>query len=326
MSNILNWDLEELSRAGSRGIVGVGLEAASRTAGRCALLHADVGSRFNIEKFKESGNVCLNVGIAEQSMIDIAAGFAHEGINVFAASYAPFLIGRAFDQIKAAIGEMSLAIKLIGAPSGLSSGDLGNLSICIDDIAMLRTIPNLEIVSPADGLEAVKCIQAAMEVNRPIYIRITGGKQLTPVYSGDYSFTIGKAVLLREGERLLVISTGSVTAQVLEAVEKLSIEGESIAVLNMHTVKPLDTQALDRYLAFKTFVTVEEHSVFGGLGSAVAEYLAERRESPTLVRLGVQDKYFAANHYESLLDEAGLSAGKIYQKLKRLLIDVNMKR
>lgn len=276
MTNVAISKFEELAKLGSRKVVGLGLEEAYKINQEMIFLYADVGTRFHLEELKEKGNLCLNIGIAEQDMIGIAAGMAHEGIVVFAASYAPFIIGRAFDQIKAAVGEMNLPIKLIGAPSGLSSGDLGNLSTCIDDIALMRTIPNLKIVSPADCLEAVKCIQAAAEIQCPIYIRITGGKYLTPIYQKDYLFVLGKAVSLRHGEKLLVISTGAVAAQVLEAVDRLREKGKKVAVLNMHTIKPLDTQTLDSYLSFETFVTVEEHNIYGGLGSAIAEYLAAR--------------------------------------------------
>lgn len=321
MADIAISNFKELAKLGSRKIIGLGLEAAYKINQKMVFLYADVGSRFNLEQFKERGNLCLNVGIAEQDMIGIAAGMAHEGIVVFAASYAPFIIGRAFDQIKAAIGEMNLPIKLIGAPSGLSSGDLGNLSTCIDDIAMMRTIPNLVIVSPADCLEAVKCIQTAAETQYPMYIRITGGKYLTPIYQEDYLFVLGKAVPLRHGEKLLVISTGAVTAQVLEAVDRLREKGKKVAVLNMHTIKPLDTQTLDSYLSFETFVTVEEHNIYGGLGSAIAEYLAAKKNSPILYQLGIADCYFAADHYENLLEEAGLSSDRIYQTLTDLLGD-----
>jgi len=183
---------------------------------------------------------------------------------------------------------------------------------------MLRTIPNLTIVSPADGLKAVKCIQAAAETEGAVYIRITGGKTLAPIYREDDPFAFGRAVPLRAGERILVISTGAVTANVLAAADRFEAEGRKIAVLNMHTVKPLDTAALAPYLDFEAFVTVEEHSLSGGLGGVVSEYLAAKGNHPALHSLGIGDRYFAADSYENLLDEAGLSAEKIYQAIARL--------
>lgn len=299
-------------------MIGFGIERAYDNTSQIVVLYADVGERFNLCGFRRKGGVCFEIGIAEQNMIGVAAGLAHEGSIPFAITYAPFITGRVFDQIKANVGEMKLPIKLIGATSGLSGGDLGPLLMCTEDVALMRTIPNLIVASPADGLEIVKCIQAAAKDPRPVYIRITGGKRLPPVYREDYPFEFGRAVRLREGERILVVSTGAVTAQVLEAADRLEAEGHPAAVLNMHTVKPLDTQALDRYLNFDVFVTVEEHSVYGGLGGAVAEYLATKRIRPALVRLGIADRYFAADHYENLLEEAGLSAQRIYKTLASL--------
>lgn len=303
----------------SRKIVGLALEKAYERNPDLVVCYADVGKRFNLDGFQKKGGRCIDTGIAEQSMIGAAAGFAHEGLTAFAISYAPFSSGRVFDQIKAAVGEMRLPLKIIGAISGLTSGGLGPLATCFDDIALMRTIPGLIVVSPADCFEAVKCIEAAVEITSPVYIRLTGGKPVATVYHDDYSFSFGQAVPLWDGEKIAVISTGAVTSQALEAADRLSAEGTPVAVLNMHTVKPLDTAALSRYLEFKYFVTVEEHSIYGGLGGAVAEYLAGIPNGPILRRLGIEDKYFAADHYEKLLDAAGLSAGKIYCTLTELL-------
>lgn len=312
-------EIEEFGQYDSRKIVGVALERAYAHNPDLVVFYADVGRRFNLEGFQKKGGRCIDTGIAEQGMIGAAAGFAHECLTAFAISYAPFLAGRVFDQIKVNVGEMGLPLKLIGAISGLTSGGLGSLATCFDDIAMMRTIPGLIVVSPADCLEVVKCIEAAAETTLPVYIRLTGGKPVAPVYHEDYSFSLGRAVPLREGDRIAVISTGAVASQVLEAADRLSAEGNPVAVLNMHTVKPLDTAALSRYLDFEYFVTVEEHSIYGGVGSAIAEYLAEIPHGPNLCRLGIEDKYFAADHYEELLEAAGLSAKRIYCKLTALL-------
>lgn len=256
-------EIREFGKYDSRKIVGIGMERAYERNSSLVVFYADVGRRFHLDGFQKKGGLCIDTGIAEQSMIGAAAGFAHEGITSFVVSYAPFSVGRVFDQIKSNVGEMGLPLKIIGAISGLSGGGLGPLATCFDDIALMRTIPGLIVVSPVDCLETVKCIEAAAQMDLPIYIRLTGGKPVTPVYREDYSFELGKAVPLREGRRLLVISTGAVTAQVLEATDRLAAEGTEAAVLNMHTVKPLDTRTLDGYLDFETFVTVEEHSIYG---------------------------------------------------------------
>jgi len=312
-------EIEEFSKYDSRRIIGVGIERAYRRNSNLAVLYADVGRRFNLDGFRGKGGRCIDTGIAEQSMIGAAAGFAHEGIIPFVISYAPFVTGRIFDQIKLNVGEMGLPLKMIGAISGLCSGGLGPLSTCVDDIATMRTIPGLIVVSPADCLEAVKCIDAAVDTDMPVYIRMTGGKQVACVYHEDYPFSFGQAVPLREGKRIAVISTGAVVSQALKAADRLREEGSPVAVLNMHTVKPLDTKTLSQYLDFEVFVTIEEHSILGGLGSAVAEYLAGISGGPVLHRLGINDRYFPANHYDELLECTGLSAEKIYRKLSGLL-------
>ena len=300
----------------SRKIVGAALAKARELAPRLQVLYADVGKRFGLEELYQSG-CCLDTGIAEQNMISAAAGMAHEGMTTVAISYAPFISGRAYDQIRASAGEMGLPLIMVGSPSGLSAGGLGPLSVCVDDIAVLRAVPGLAIVSPADGVEAVKCMTSAVQYGGPVYIRMTR-KKMKPVYDRDYDFEIGRSVPLRDGERVLAVTTGAVTAAVLEAVDALAAEGHRVAVLNMHTVKPLDTQALERYLDFEMIVTVEEHSLYGGLGSAVAEFLAERADPPILKRMAIPDRYFAADHYEALLKQAGLNMEHIYEVLGTL--------
>ena len=317
MSDLFNEWSKTLGNIDSRKIVGKALAEAQKTTPHLQVLYADVGKRFGLEALHKT-DCCLDTGIAEQNMIGAAAGMSHEGLPTVVITYAPFLSGRAYDQIRANVGEMGLPLVLVGSPSGLSAGGLGPLSVCVDDIAILRAVPGLAIVSPADGVEAVKCFAAAVEYRRPVYIRMTG-KKMQPVYVKDYDFEIGKAVLLREGERVLVVTTGSITANVLQAVDKLAAEGHRVSVLNMHTVKPLDTEALEHYMDYEAIVTVEEHSVCGGLGSAVAEFLAERKKSPVLKRMAIPDRYFAADHYDELMERAGLNSEQVYWGISAFL-------
>lgn len=252
-------------------------------------------------------------------MVGVAAGMCHEGMMPVIISYAPFATGRIFDQIKANAGAMGLPIGIIGSAAGLSKGDLGPLLMCVDDIAMLRTIPDMFILTPADGIEIVRSIGAALATKKPFYIRLTGGRTLPPVHEAEFHFEIGKALELRSGSRVLLITSGAVTAQALRAADMLAEEGQKVAVLEMHTLKPLDIEAIDRYWGFDAFVTVEEHSIYGGLGSAVAEYLAQKGGGPVLKCLGTQDCYFGADLYENLLEKAGLSAKQLYRTIKALL-------
>lgn len=251
-------------------------------------------------------------------MIGVAAGMCHEGLSPVVITYAPFVTGRVFDQIKSAVGEMGLPLGLVGSNAGLSKGDLGALLMCTDDVALMRTIPGMTILSPADGVELVKSLTAAVLAGRPFYLRMTGGKTLPAVYAGDYDLVIGKAVPMRSGSRVLVIASGAVMTQVLSAADRMEREGCAVSVLNMHTVKPLDTDAIERYMDHDVIVTVEEHSVHGGLGSAVAEYLAPKPRHPALVSIGTPDSYYKADHYESLLLQAGLAAGPLYRTIRKL--------
>lgn len=310
--------IQSLEKIDSRKLVGLALALAQRHQPKLTVLYADVGKRFNMETFQQQGGVCIDTGIAEQNLIGVAAGMCHEGMIVVSISYGPFLSGRAFDQIRANAGEMALPLILIGSPSGLSAGGLGPLSSCIDDIALMRSIEGMTIISPADGLETIKCIHAVTMAHIPAYIRMTG-KLLPAVYYEDYDFQIGKAVLLRQGQRLAVIANGAATSRAILVADRLAADGIQIAVVNCHTISPLDTQMLDRFLGFETFITVEEHSAHGGLGSAVAEYLAQKPVHPRLVRLGTPNCYHIANHYDELLDWAGLSEQSLYLEIKRQL-------
>ena len=305
-----------LAQMDTRALVGLGLERARKTAPDLAVLYADVGKRFGLEGFRKAGGFCLDTGIAEQSMVGVSAGMCGEGVPTAVISYAPFLTGRAFDQIRANAGEMGIPLLLVGSPSGLSAGGLGPLSTCVDDIALMRTIPGLAIVSPADGIETVKCFAAAVNRRHPVYIRMTG-KRMAQVYRREYGFEIGRAVRLRRGRRVVAVTTGAVTARVLQAADRLAEEGCPVEVLNMHTVKPLDEDALQGYMGFEAMITVEEHNLCGGMGDAVAAYLAGQAAHPKLIRLGIEDRYDRADSYEALLEKAGLQAGQLYEEIKR---------
>ncbi len=308
-----------LAKMDARALVGLALSEALPENPNLVALYADVGRRFDLDHFT-AGGTALEIGIAEQNMIGVAAGLCHEGFAPVAISYAPFVTGRVFDQIRAGVGAMGLPIVLIGSASGLSKGDLGPLLMCVDDVAMMRAIPNMTVLSPADATEVVECIRSAIDAKRPAYIRLTGGGTLKCVYHRPYHFEIGRAVELRKGKKVVVIATGSIVSQVLEAVDRLPVKEEpAVAVINMHTMKPLDTEILDRHMDAEYFVTVEEHRCDGGLGSAVAEYLAQRKSHPKLISLGTSENYLNADRYEHLITIAGLAALPLYETLKRLL-------
>jgi transketolase len=265
-----------------------------------------------------------NIGIAEQNMVGVAAGLSKEGLNVFATTYATFATTRSCDQVRVNMGYMKLGIKLVGLTAGLSVGILGATHCSVEDIAIMRAIPNITILSPADCTETVKATIAAAKHPGPIYIRLTGGQPNIPVYKADYAFEIGKAVRLREGEDIAIVATGSMVHASLEAANLLSEQGISCRVVNMHTIKPLDESALLETLPFKLVVTVEEHSIKGGLGGAVAECLAGVRVKPPQLIIGIADDFPSGADYPHLLKQFGLTAPSIAQTILRKYDEVQL--
>ena len=286
-----------------------------------SLLTADLGLLSGLKKFmREYPDKFYNVGIAEQNMIGIAAGMAKIGLNVFATTYANFITMRSFEQIRVNLGYMQFPVKLVGSRAGLVMSMMGNTHYSFEDLAIMRSIPNITIVSPADALEAAKLCDAAIDFDKPLYIRLTGEPNTPIVYKEDYDFEIGKAIELRAGNDIAIFVAGSITANVLKAAELLQQSGIDVAVINMHTIKPLDTTAIDKYDTCKLIVTVEEHSKIGGLGGAIAEYNATKNRAPRQLFIGLPDSYGKAAEYSFLLDKYGLTAEKICNQIQSSLI------
>jgi transketolase len=304
-SNARQW-----SRLGSRGVFGQAILSLAESTPDLMVLSADLGNSSGLDRFRKTyPDQFVNVGIAEQNLIGVAAGMAKEQFTVFATSFAPFLAMRASEQIRMNLGYMNLPVKAVAIGSGVSMAYLGNSHYGIEDAAVMRSIPNLTVVSPADCGEIVKCVYAAAKFDGPMYIRLTGAPNNPVVYTEEYTFEIGKAITLREGKDVAIIANGTMVYESLEAAKLLEAQGISAAVINMHTIKPLDTEAIDRALSSaRLVVTVEEHSVIGGLGSAVAEYKSARRNAPPQLILGLPDAFGATGEYRYLLEKYGLVA------------------
>ncbi|ORU00521.1 Transketolase [Anaerovibrio sp. JC8] len=283
-----------------------------------AVLAADLAQSSGIGKFmRECPNQFYNVGIAEQNMVNIAAGLAKTGFKTFAATFANFITMRSCEQVRVNMGYMKLPVKLVGARAGIVNGHLGNSHFCFEDIALMRVIPNLVVVSPVDAFEAVKVAEAAAESDQPMYIRLTGKVNTPMIYKEDYDFQLGKAVNLKEGTDIVIFTTGTIAANGLKAAKLLDEVGISTAVVNIHTIKPLDGEVLEAYAkTTKLWVSLEEHNIVGGLGSAIAEYKAALKQSPPQIFLGLPDAYGKAGEYEWMLEENGLSAQKIFERIK----------
>ena len=258
----------------------------------------------------------IDCGIAESNMIGIAAGLAATGKIPFASSFAMFAAGRAFEQIRNSVGYPHLNVKIGATHAGISVGEDGATHQCNEDIALMRTIPGMVVINPADDVEARAAVKAAIKYDGPVYLRF--GRLAVPVINDndDYKFELGKGVTLKEGTDVTIIATGLCVSETLEAAKMLEADGISAKVINIHTIKPLD-EDLVVAAAKETgkVVTVEEHSVIGGLGSAVCDCLSEKAPTP-VKKIGVNDVFGESGPALKLIEKYGLDAKSIYNKVK----------
>lgn len=301
---------------GSCGAFGMAALELPEIDDRVVILTADLTYFSGLERFRQKyPDRLYNFGIAEQNMIGAAAGFAKEGFIPFSTTYAAFASLRAADQVKVSMGYMQLPIKLIGLTSGYSVGVLGATHICMEDLAIMRSIPNITVLSPSDCACVVKAVIAAAISPRPVYIRLSGSMNNPMVYKEDFDFTIGKANQLRSGGNMAILATGSMVYYALEAAKKLENLGVSADVYDFHTIKPLDKDTIDKCMDKKLIVTMEEHSRIGGFGAAVAETIAGEKDRPPQLILGADDSYPHAASYKDLLSDAGFSVETITRKI-----------
>jgi len=285
------------------------------------MVSGDLGDSSGLSRFKKTyPDRFINVGIAEQNMIGVAAGLAKEGYNVFATSFAPFITLRSGEQIRMNLGYMELNVKAVAIGSGLSMAFLGNSHYGLEDMAIMRSIPNLTIVSPADCAEIVKVVYAAANFRGPMFIRLTGAVGNPPVYTEEYNFEIGKSITLKEGSDITIFSIGSMVYESLEAAKILDKTGISAKVVNMHTLKPCDYDAIDFAISSsKAIITVEEHTIMGGLGSVIAEYKAKFTNSPAQLIIGLPDRFGKTAEYRFLLEKYRLVGEKIAEDIQNFL-------
>ena len=279
------------------------------------VLDADLAEATKTIKFKKAyPERFFDCGIAEGNMISVAAGLAAAGKMAFASSFAMFAAGRAFEQVRNSVGYPHLNVKIGATHAGITVGEDGATHQCLEDLALMRTIPGMTIINPADAVEARAAVEAAMQTYGPFYMRF--GRFACPIVTEGHKFEVGKGMTLREGKDVTLIGTGYMTHLALEAAEELAAEGIDARVLNIHTIKPLDTELVIK-AAKETgaIVTAEEHNVIGGLGSAVAEAVCEGCPVP-VVRVGVEDKFGKSGKVPPLLEEYGLTAANIAAKAR----------
>lgn len=285
------------------------------------IISADLGRSSGLDRFKkEFPKNYISVGISEQNMIGVASGLSREGFKVFVTSFAPFLSMRASEQVRMNLGYMKHTVNLVALGSGVSMGYLGNSHYGLEDLAVMRSIPNISISSPSDCSELKKTLYDYTFNDRgPAYIRLTGVPGSSAVYSKNYSYKYGKYKSLSNGSRLLVIATGSVTGEALKAIKKLNIEGHSIKLINIHTIKPLDLKITKLMKSFAKIITIEEHSINGGLYSAISELIVKNSLKSKLLPLSLSDKFSVNGKYSFLLNFHNLSEKKIRNKILNFL-------
>jgi transketolase len=310
-TNVRMW-----SMLGQRGTFGTFMLDLGANIDNLMVLTGDLAKSSGLDRFKTSyPDQFLNIGIAEQNMVGIAAGLAKEGHVVFATTFAPFATMRSLEQVKVHMGYMGFNVKLVGLASGLATGVLGNTHYGMEDLALIRAIPNLVLLSPADCVEVAKATEAAAIYHGPVYLRLTGIMNNPVIYKDDYNFEIGKAITLLQGSDITIIATGSMVYQALKAAKLLDERSISASVVNMHTIKPIDTSVIDEACNKKLIVTVEEHNVIGGLGGAVSEYKSSINNAPRQLFIGIPDTFPKVGDYQYLLEQNGLTASQIAERI-----------
>ncbi len=308
-----------MANIATRDAYGQALAELGALNDKVVVLDADLSKSTKTNDFKKVyPERFFNMGIAEQNLLGTAAGFAAAGKIPFASSFAVFAVGRAYDQIRNSIAYPKLNVKIAATHAGLTVGEDGGSHQMLEDIALMRALPNMTVIVPADGVETKQVIMAAAEYNGPVYIRL--GRPKVPVlFDETYKFEIGKGVVLKEGTDVTLVATGIMVSKAVEAAEALAAEGISAAVVNISTIKPLDN-ALITEMAQKTgaVVTCEEHNIYGGLGSAVAEVLVENCPVP-MARVGVEDSFGESGLPDQLLEKYGLTAANIADKAKAVI-------
>ncbi len=309
--------MSDVKKIATRESYGNALVALGEKHPDLVVLDADLAGATKTGTFKKVfPERHIDCGIAECNMVGVAAGLATTGKVPFASTFAMFASGRAYEQIRNSVGYPKLNVKIGATHAGISVGEDGATHQCNEDLALMRTIPGMVVLNPSDDIEAKAAVEAAYEHQGPVYLRF--GRLAVPVINDnpDYKFEIGKAITLREGTDVTIIATGLTVAESLAAAEKLATDGISAEVINMHTIKPLDEAAVVA-AAEKTgkIVTVEEHSIIGGLGSAVCDVVAEK--APAKVKkIGIMDVFGESGPAVELIKKYGLDADSIYAAVK----------
>lgn len=312
--------MSEIKKIATREAYGKALAEFGESYPNMVVLDADLAAATKTGVFKKKfPDRHIDCGIAESNMMGIAAGLSLTGKIPVASTFAMFAAGRAFEQVRNSIGYPHLNVKIGATHAGITVGEDGASHQCNEDIALMRSIPGMTILNPADAVEARECVKAALDYEGPVYMRF--GRAAVPVINdrADYHFEMGKGVLLKEGSDVTIVATGIMVAAALEAAEKMESEGIRAEVINIHTIKPLDEDLIIKS-AGKTgkVVTAEEHTVIGGLGGAVCEVLSEKHPVP-VCRIGINDVFGESGSAGALIVKYGLDGEGVYRRVKEFL-------
>ncbi|GAB6172833.1 transketolase family protein [Paradesulfitobacterium aromaticivorans] len=303
----------------TRDAYGKALVALGAENTEIVVLDADLSKSTKTADFaKNYPDRFFNMGIAEQNMIGTAAGFAAAGKIPFASTFAVFATGRAFEQIRNSIAYPKLNVKIAATHAGITVGEDGATHQAIEDVAIMRTLPNMTVLVPADGEETRQAVYAAAKHHGPVYIRM-GRLDVPLLFDKDYRFEIGKANIVRAGKDAAIIANGIMVSKALEAAAELSSSGIEVSVVNVASVKPLDQETIIRVAAeCGAVITAEEHNIIGGLGSAVAEVLGENRPTPML-RIGLKDSFGESGRPLEILEKYGLTKDEIVKAVRAVM-------
>ncbi len=312
--NIRAWE-----KLGQKGCVfSFALTDLAKKNSNIRVLSADLSLLSGLDRFCRSfPEQYLQCGIAEQNMMAMAAGLALEGEMVIATTYASFIAVRSLEQIRQNISNNQANVKIVGTFGGFVSAKSGVSHCATEDLAFIRALPYMTVLSPCDSLEAMKAFEAATNIDGPVYLRLSGGINCPAVHTKDFDFEIGKPIEILNGEQVALIATGLMVHEAMDAAKLLEEKGISCAVYDVHTLKPLDYESFDKiFERYKLIATIEEHNIIGGLGSAVAEYKATKSIAPRQVFIGAQDCYYKAGSPRYIWDCAGISAKEIALRIE----------
>lgn len=308
-----------MAKIATRQAYGEALKQLAATNPNVVVLDADLSKSTMTAEFKNvAPERFINVGIAEQNLIGTASGLSLAGKIPFASTFAMFAAGRAFEIIRNTVAYPKLNVKIAATHAGLTVGEDGASHQAIEDLSIMRSIPNMVVLNPADGVEAKKAVIAAANYDGPVYIRL-GRAAVEEIFDENYNFEIGKGVELVQGNDVSIIATGIMVEKALKAAEILKADGINARVINIHTIKPIDAELIIKAAKeTKRIVTAEEHSIIGGLGSAVLETISEECPVP-VIRIGVKDTFGESGKPNELLEKYGLTEKEIVEAVKKLV-------